>query len=227
MVSTTAGILLRQLLPGRAWILRWTVLAWIHILVSLWLKPAFAILAAFAIVFFDQTSFCTLAALICKLTGPRLSSGAQIVHVCVPPPQRHLIIIIWIIGWSTRSKIFSRPVMVFTVLVFLIMLVIPRNCHLPSYLSVSNGYLEDFNLLQTITHPPFWQSQSSVALWVKSMQFLWSAVKTNINKMAAQRSANVFVCEFKGCKKQFSKERRLIEHKRMHTGEVNDIFLVY
>lgn len=69
-----------------------------------------------------------------------------------------------------------------------------------------------------------------MALWVKSVQFFWSAgpaVKTNINKMAAKQSARVYMCDFRGCGKTFNKEIRLTEHKRMHTGEVNDVFLVF
>ena len=40
--------------------------------------------------------------------------------------------------------------------------------------------------------------------------------------MAARE--NVHVCDYKRCGKSFSKEIRLVEHKRMHTGEVKKCF---
>ena len=47
-----------------------------------------------------------------------------------------------------------------------------------------------------------------------------SAVKTNINKMAAQQSPDM--CDFKGCRKTFRKEIRLIEHKqKTETGKMS------
>lgn len=52
----------------------------------------------------------------------------------------------------------------------------------------------------------------------------WPAGYTNINKMAAQSS---HVCDFEGCGKTFGKEIRLVEHKRMHTGEVKKTLFVF
>ena len=47
-----------------------------------------------------------------------------------------------------------------------------------------------------------------------------SAVKTNINKMAAQQSPDM--CDFKGCGKTFRKEIRLIKHKqKTETGKTS------
>ena len=50
----------------------------------------------------------------------------------------------------------------------------------------------------------------------------WCRVQANVNKMAARE--NVHVCDYKRCGKSFSKEIRLVEHKRMHTGEVKKMF---
>ena len=47
-------------------------------------------------------------------------------------------------------------------------------------------------------------------------------MQANVNKMAARE--NVHVCDYKRCGKSFSKEIRLVEHKRMHTGEVKKCF---
>ena len=43
--------------------------------------------------------------------------------------------------------------------------------------------------------------------------------------MAAQENGHV--CDFKNCGKAFSKEIRLVEHKRMHTGEVQLVFYFF